>query len=190
MLFRSRVILFDGAMGTELYARGVFINRCYDELNVTQPDLVREIHAAYRNAGADVLTTNTFGANPVRLAAFGLEGRMADINRAAVRVAHQEARDRCWVAGSMGPTGATLAPVGKLTPGEAFACFKAQAEVLSEGVDLFVLETFTHLSELWQAVRAVRAVSDKPIVACMSFHFVGPEQAQIEGESQIGRAHV
>jgi homocysteine S-methyltransferase len=180
----SRVILFDGAMGTELYAHGVFINRCYDELNLASPELVREIHASYRQAGADVLTTNSFGANPIRLAAFGLESRMKEINAQAARLARQEARDRCFVAGSMGPTGATLAPLGKLTPGEAFCAFKEQATVLAEsGVDLIVLETFTRLGELWQAVRAVKAVCDLPIVACMSFGLIGPSQTQIEGDS-------
>jgi homocysteine S-methyltransferase len=180
----ERPILFDGAMGTEIYARGVFINRCYDELNLSQPDIVQDIHCAYRKAGADVLTTNTFGANRVRLAAFGLEGRVKEINAAGVRLARQEAKNKAWIAGSMGPTGATLAPVGKVAPGEAYAAFREQAEILAEaGVDLFVLETFTHLAELWQAVRAVRGVSARPIVACMSFPFVGQAQAQIEGES-------
>lgn len=180
----ARVLLFDGAMGTEIYARGIYINRCYDELNLNQPDTVQQIHAAYRQAGADVLTTNTFGANGTRLAAFGLESRMAEINRAGVRLARLEARDRCYVAGSIGPTGVMLSPVGKLTPGEAFTAFRDQAAVLAEaGVDLFVLETFSQLTELWQAVRAVRAVSALPIVACMSFGLVGPGQKQLEGES-------
>lgn len=180
----ERVIVFDGAMGTEIYKQGVFINRCYDELNLAQPDIVSGIHAEYRKAGADVLTTNTFGANRLRLAAFGLEGRVADINAAAVRLAREAARDRSWVAGSVGPTGSLLAPLGRVTPGDAYSAFREQAEVLADtGVDLFVLETFTHLAELWQAVRAVRSVSDRPIVACMSFPFVGPGQAQLEGDS-------
>ncbi len=180
----ERVIVFDGAMGTEIYKQGVFINRCYDELNIAQPDIVAGIHAEYRKAGADVLTTNTFGANRLRLAAFGLEGRVADINAAAVRLAREAARDRSWVAGSIGPTGSLLAPLGRVTPGDAYSAFREQAEVLADsGVDVFVLETFTHLAELWQAVRAVRSVSDRPIVACMSFPFVGPGQAQLEGDS-------
>lgn len=180
----SRPILFDGAMGTEIYARGVFINRCYDELNVAQPDIVSDIHAAYRKAGADVLTTNTFGANRYRLSAYGLESRLRDINANGVRLAHAQAKGKAWVAASMGPTGALLAPVGKLSPGDAYHVFREQAEVLCEaGPDLFVLETFTHLGELWQCVRAVRAVCDLPIVACMSFPFVGPGQAQLEGDS-------
>lgn len=180
----ERVIVFDGAMGTELYSRGVFINRCYDELSLSQPDLVRDVHAAYRKAGADVLTTNTFGANRFRLQAHGLEERLGDINRAAVALARGVANGRAWVAGSMGPTGALLTPVGKVSPGDAYAAFKQQAEVLADaGVDLFVLETFTHIGELWQAVRAIRGVTNLPIVACMSFPFVGPGQAQLEGES-------
>ncbi len=180
----DRVIVFDGAMGTEIYKHGVFINRCYDELNLSQPDIVSAIHEEYRKAGADVLTTNTFGANRLRLGAFGLEGRVADINAAAVRLARGAARDRSWVAGSIGPTGTLLAPVGRVTPGDAYTAFREQAEVLAEtGVDVFVLETFTHLAELWQAVRAVRSISDKPIVASMSFPFVGPGQNQLEGDS-------
>lgn len=179
----SRVIVFDGAMGTELYARGVFINRSYDELSVTQPDLVREIHGAYRKAGADVLTTNTFGGNRFRLASYGLAERLTDINAAAVKLARAEAKDKSWVAGSIGPTGALLTPVGRVSPGDAYVAFREQAEVLANaGVDLFVLETFTRLPELWQAVRAVRSICDLPIVACMSFPFVGPGQDQLEGD--------
>ncbi len=180
----NRVVLFDGAMGTEIYARGVFINRCYDELNLGQPEIVREIHASYRKAGADVLTTNTFGANRVRLSAHGLEDRLRDINASGVKLARAEAGGKCWVAASIGPTGALLAPVGKLTPGDLYQVFREQAEVLADaGADLFVLETFTRLPELWQAVRAVRAVCDRPIIASMSFNLVGPGQQQIEGES-------
>lgn len=180
----DRVIVFDGAMGTEIYSRGVFINRCYDELNLSQPDVIQEIHASYRRAGADVLTTNTFGANRLRLSAHGLDDRLADINARAVKLARAEARDKAWVAGSIGPTGALFAPVGKVSPGDAYHVFRQQAEVLAEaGADLIVLETFTSLGELWQAVRAVRSIGDLPIVACMSFPFVGPGQNQLEGES-------
>ncbi|MSP55028.1 MAG: bifunctional homocysteine S-methyltransferase/methylenetetrahydrofolate reductase [Myxococcales bacterium] len=184
----ERVIVFDGAMGTEIYKHGVFINRCYDELNLSQPDIVATIHGEYRKAGADVLTTNTFGANRLRLGAYGLEDRVRDINAAAVKLAKGAAKANSratpWVAGSIGPTGTLLAPVGKVTPGDAYTAFREQAEVLTEcGVDLFVLETFTHLAELWQAVRAVRSVSDRAIVASMSFPFVGPGQNQLEGDS-------
>ena len=180
----DRVIVFDGAMGTEIYARGVFINRCYDELNLSQPDIVGDIHGSYRKAGADVITTNTFGANRFRLAAHGLDDRLADINARGVKIAKAEAKGKAWVAGSIGPTGALFAPVGKVSPGDAYGAFRQQAEVLaSSGVDLFVLETFSSIAELWQAVRAVRSLCDLPIVACMSFPFVGPGQTQLEGES-------
>ena len=180
----QRIILFDGAMGTEIYSRGVFINRCYEEVSITAPDLVGEIHASYQEAGAEVMTTNTFGANHFRLVRFGLEDRHDEINAAGVQLARQAALDKAWVAGSIGPIGAELTPVGRISPGEAFSVFRSQATVLAtEGVDLFVLETFHHLTELWQAVRAVRAVSDLPIVACLTFpisptgsgHLLGPK---------------
>lgn len=182
----DRVILFDGAMGTEIYARGVYINRSYDELCITRPDIIRQIHAEYLAAGADVLTTNTFGANRLRLAPHGLDDRLVDINRAAVRLARDVARDRAWVAGSIGPLGVQLRPVGRVAPGEAYQVFREQAQVLCEaGVDAFILETFSSLAELWQAFRGVRDVCDKPIIASMSFQFhrVTTEQAQIEGVS-------
>jgi methionine synthase I (cobalamin-dependent)/5,10-methylenetetrahydrofolate reductase len=183
-LLESRVVLFDGAMGTEIYARGVFVNRCYDEVNLSQPELVRGIHGAYLDAGADVLTTNTFGANRLRLTAHGLEDRLADMNAAGVRLAREVAGSRARVVASMGPTGGLFAPIGRLTPGDAYAIFREQAEVLAgAGADGFVLETFTRLPELWQAVRAVRSVCDLPIVACMSFGLVGPGQAQLEGDT-------
>ncbi len=180
----TRVIVADGAMGSEIYARGVFLHRSYDEVNRSQPELVAQVHRAYLDAGAEVLTTNTFGANRARLAAHGLEDRVVDINAAGVRIAREVARDDAWVAASMGPSGGLLAPVGRLTPGDLFALFREQAAVLAEaGPDLFVLETFTRLPELWAAVRAVRSVCDLPIVASMSFGLVGTGHAQLEGDT-------
>jgi methionine synthase / methylenetetrahydrofolate reductase(NADPH) len=180
----ERIVLFDGAMGSEIYAQGVYINRSYDEVNLSQPDLVEDIHRHYLKAGAEVLTTNSFGANRLRLREFGLEDRTADINRKAVALARGVAGKKAWVAASMGPTGATLTPVGKVTPGEAMANFKEQAGFLAEAEpDLFVLETFTNLPELWQAVRAVRAVCDLPIVALLGFPLIGPEKAEVQGLS-------
>ena len=172
--FRSavsqRVLFLDGALGTEFYARGVFINRSYDELNLSNPDLVREVHREYVKAGADLITTNTFGANRLRLQAFGLDDRTDDIVLAGVRLALEAAGDKAMVAGSIGPTGARLAPVGRLSPGQAFRAFREQA-ALMDGVDVFLLETFTDLGELWQAVRAVRSVApERPIIACVSFN--------------------
>ncbi|HCH62453.1 MAG TPA: bifunctional homocysteine S-methyltransferase/methylenetetrahydrofolate reductase, partial [Deltaproteobacteria bacterium] len=181
---RERVILFDGAMGTEIYNRGVFINRCYDELSLTNPDMVREIHASYLAAGAEVLTTNTFGANRLRLSAFGLADKTVELNLAAVQLAREVAGDRAWVAGSVGPVGGQLAPVGKVSPGEAFQAAREQACILSEnGADLIILETFGNLAELWQAVRGVRSATDLPIVASVTFRTEGLTYAQVSGLS-------
>ena len=164
------VLLFDGAVGTEIYGSGVFINRAFEELNLTAEALISKIHRSYVKAGAQVITTNTFGANRLRMKEFGLEEKFADINACAVRLAKAEAADRAWVAASIGPIGQPLAPVGRLQPGQAFAAFKEQAQVLaSEAPDLFILETFYDRRELWQAVRALRAASDLPIIACMAF---------------------
>ncbi len=180
----ERVILLDGAMGTEIYKRGVFINRSYDEVSVSQPDIVRDIHAAYMRAGADVLTTNTFGANRLRLQPYGLDDRVEDINRAAVALAREVAGDKVWVAGSIGPAGMRLRPFGKLSPGDAFQVFREQALLLAEGgVDLILLETFTQLPELWQAFRAVRAVCDLPVIPFMTFQQRGPGREQADAET-------
>jgi methionine synthase I (cobalamin-dependent)/5,10-methylenetetrahydrofolate reductase len=178
---QRNVLLFDGAMGTEIYRRGVFINRAFEELNVASPEMIAEIHGAYLKAGAQVLTTNTFGANPIRMKEFGLEEQFVAINKRGVQLARQVAGDRAWVAASIGPMGQSLAPVGRLEPGQAFQAFQAQARALAEGgPDLFVLETFYDFRELWQAVRAVRSVSDKPIVACMSF---SPERGRAPADA-------
>lgn len=164
------VVLFDGAMGTEIYRRGVFINRAFEELNVIDPELIKGIHTDYLRAGAQVLTTNTFGANRRRMADFGLEERFVDINARGVRLAREVAGGRAYVAASIGPLGGSLAPVGRLEPGQAFSAFREQTEALLLGEpDLFILETFYDAKELWQAVRAVRSVTDLPLVACMSF---------------------
>ena len=162
----ERPLICDGAMGTMLYAKGIFLNRCFDELNLTQPDLVAEIHQSYVRAGADILETNTFGANAVKLATFGLVEKLHAINVHGVRIARQAARDQAYVAGAIGPLGVRVEPWGKTGLDEAEAAFRQQAQALADGgVDLFMLETFRDLSELGAAVRAVRAVSDRPIVA-------------------------
>ncbi len=180
----ERVILLDGAMGTEIYARGVFINRSYDEVNLTQPDIVRDIHASYLKAGADVLTTNTFGANRPRLQPHGLDGQLEEINRAAVKLAREVARDRAWVAGSIGRLGVRMRPFGPSSPGDSFQAFREQASILAEaGVHLFILETFGQLPELWQALRAVRSVCDLPVIPCMTFQRRGPGREQPDHET-------
>ncbi|MGD0872085.1 MAG: bifunctional homocysteine S-methyltransferase/methylenetetrahydrofolate reductase [Bryobacteraceae bacterium] len=163
-----RVIVADGAMGTMLYSRGVFINRCFDELNLSQPDLVRQIHQEYAKAGAEILETNTFGANRARLSAFGVAEKLQAINRAGVRLAREAAGDSAFVAGAIGPLGVRIEPLGPTSFTEARAIFREQAEALIEaGADLLILETFGNLDELREAVLAAREAGGDsiPIVA-------------------------
>jgi methionine synthase I (cobalamin-dependent)/5,10-methylenetetrahydrofolate reductase len=161
--------VFDGAMGTMLYAKGVYINRSYDELNLTNPDLVREVHAEYVRAGADVIETNTFGATAHNLQQYGLDGSLRQINITAARIAREAACDRCYVAGAVGPLGLRIEPYGPTSFNEAKDMFKEQVSALLEGgVDLFVLETFSDVSEMRQAIRAVRELCDLPIIAQMT----------------------
>ena len=161
-----RVLVCDGAMGTMLYARGVFLNRSFDELNLTQPDLVTEVHHAYVRAGADVIETNTFGANRIKLSTFGLADRTAEINTEGARLARRAAHDQAFVAGAIGPLGVRIEPWGKTGIDEAETYFREQAAALLEGgVELFVLETFRDLNEIGAAIRAVRSLSSLPIVA-------------------------
>ena len=152
-----RALVADGAMGTMLYSRGVFINRCFDELNLSAPDMVRQIHQEYANAGAEILESNTFGANRMRLAAFGVAEKLRAINEAGVRLAREAARENAFVAGAVGPLGAHIEPLGPTSFAEARAIFREQIEVLLEsGVDLLILETFANLEELREAVFAAR----------------------------------
>ncbi|MGA2384399.1 MAG: bifunctional homocysteine S-methyltransferase/methylenetetrahydrofolate reductase [Gemmatimonadales bacterium] len=165
----GRVHVFDGAMGTMLYAKGVFINVCYDELNLRSPDLVRDVHRAYVRAGAEILETNTFGANPVKLAHHGLATETGAINRRAAELAREAAGSRALVAGAIGPLGVRLEPFGETSRAEAFEFFRTQAFGLREGgVHGFVLETFSDLDEIREALRAVRAVCDLPVFAQMT----------------------
>jgi homocysteine S-methyltransferase len=166
LLDDGRPHLFDGAMGTMLYARGVFINRCYDELNLAQPELVGEIHRAYVRAGAEVVETNSYGANRTKLAKHGLEDRLREINLRAAQIARAAAGDGVCVAGAIGPLGLRIEPFGPTSQEEARSLFREQAEALAEGgVDLFILETFSDLDEIHQALLAVRDVSPLPVVA-------------------------
>jgi methionine synthase / methylenetetrahydrofolate reductase (NADH) len=165
----SRVLVCDGAMGTMLYAKGVFINKSFDALNVTQPDLVAEVHQEYVRAGADIIETNTFGANRIKLGSFGIADRLHAINEQGARIARHAADDRAYVAGSIGPLGIRIEPWGKTGVDEAQIYFREQAHALAEGgVDLFILETFRDLNEIGAAIDAVRSVSDLPIVAQMT----------------------
>jgi methionine synthase I (cobalamin-dependent)/5,10-methylenetetrahydrofolate reductase len=165
----ERVLVCDGAMGTMLYAKGVFINKSFDALNVTQPDLVAEVHQEYVRAGADVLETNTFGANRVKLASFGLFDKLHSINEQGAKIARHAARDQAYVAGAIGPLGIRIEPWGKTSIEEARQFFLEQARALADGgVDLFILETFRDLNEIGAAIDAVRSFSDLPIVAQMT----------------------
>jgi methionine synthase I (cobalamin-dependent)/5,10-methylenetetrahydrofolate reductase len=169
LLETDGIHVFDGAMGTMLYAKGVYINRCYDELNLGNPDLVREIHTEYIKAGADIIETNTFGATAHKLQQYGLEANLHEINAIAARLAREAAGDRAYVAGAIGPLGVRIEPYGPTSFDEAKDLFKAQAVALLEGgVDLFCLETFSDLSEIEQAIRAIRELCDLPIIAQMT----------------------
>jgi methionine synthase / methylenetetrahydrofolate reductase(NADPH) len=184
LLDPNSIVVFDGAMGTMLYSKGVFINQCYDELNLRAPDLVRDIHRQYVAAGAEVIETNSFGANRIKLTQHGLQDQVRELNRAAAQVARDGAGDRALVAGAIGPLGVRLEPYGPTSKDEACAIFREQMEGLVEGgVDLFILETFADLEEIEQAIRAARSVdSSKPLIAqmtigvdCRTPYGAGPE---------------
>lgn len=170
---KKGVILCDGAMGTLLYARGVPYERCFDEQNLSNPQLVQQIHLDYIKAGAEIIETNTFGANRIRLKAHGLEDKVKEINFRGAKLA-REARDisgeEVFVAGSVGPLGNPLATFGRIPPQEAEKLFEEQASALLEGgVDLFIIETFFDLEEAILAVSAIKKICQLPIVAQMSF---------------------
>src|SRR4051794_27797758 len=165
----ERVLVCDGAMGTMLYAKGIFINKSFDALNITQPDLVAEVHQEYVRAGADIIETNTFGANRIKLGSFGLADRLHAINEQGAKIARHAAREQAYVAGAIGPLGIRIEPWGKTGVDEARDYFREQAQALADGgVDLFILETFRDLNEIGAAIAAVRAISDLPIVAQMT----------------------
>jgi homocysteine S-methyltransferase len=168
----ERVLVCDGAMGTMLYAKGVFINRCFESLNQSNPDLVVDLHGEYLKAGADVIETNTFGANRMKLRSFGLGDQVREINLAGAQLARaavEKARHDAYVAGAIGPLGVRVEPWGKTGVDEAEAMFRDQALALFDGkVDLFILETFRDLNEIGAAIAAVRSVCDLPIVAQMT----------------------
>ena len=173
----DRVRIFDGAMGTMIYNKGVFINASYDELNLTSPDLVTDIHRAYIKAGAEIIETNTYGASRLKLAHQGLDEKLRDINISAVRLARKaaaEARHEVYVAGAISPLGVRIEPYGPTSREEARELIREQAELLVEGgVDCFVLETFHDLAEMHQAILAVREVSDLVIFAQMTINDQG-----------------
>jgi homocysteine S-methyltransferase len=170
----DRVLVCDGAMGTMLYGKGIFINRCFESLNQSHPDLVTDVHGEYLKAGADVIETNTFGANRMKLRAFGLGDQVRAINLAGALLARKAveiagAQDETYVAGAIGPLGVRVEPWGKTGVDEAEELFREQAQALLDGkVDLFILETFRDLNEIGAAIAAVRSICDLPIVAQMT----------------------
>jgi len=165
----KRALVCDGAMGTMLYSKGISLNRCYDELNLTMPQLVKEVHLAYLKAGAEVIETNTFGANRYRLEKFNLGEKVREINLAGARLAREVAGADLYVAGAVGPLGIRLEPLGSTSREEALAAFRDQVAALVEGgVDLIIVETMMDLNEAHQALRAAREVGQVPVVVQMT----------------------
>ena len=188
-IFASRPVLADGAMGTVLYARGIFINRCYDELNLSDPGLILSIHEEYLQAGAEILETNTFGANRFRLARHGLAGKVAEMNAAGVRLARQAVEHlrekqagEAWVAGSVGPLGVRLEPLGKTGLDEAREAFAEQIDALAQaGADMLIIETMPALNEAHEALTAAREVApDLPVLVMVT---VDDESNCLDGSS-------
>jgi homocysteine S-methyltransferase len=188
-LFAQRTVLCDGAMGTILYAKGVFINRCFDELNLSQPEMVRSIHEEYLQAGAEIIETNTFGANLFRLKRHGLEDKVREINESGARIARQavaQLADKqagtAYVAGSVGPLGIRLEPLGKTSLDEARQAFRQQIEgLVAGGVDMVIIETMQALDEAEQAILAARDVAPGlPVLAMVT---VDEDAACLDGSS-------
>lgn len=159
-------VLFDGGLGTEIYNRGIFINQCYEELNLTNSNLIKQIHQDYKNAGADVITTNTFGANYFKLKNHNLQDKLEKINKSAVKIAKEVAKDDIYVAGSIGPINIQIEPLGKMSREEAKEYYKMQIKALVDaGVDLLIFETFIYYEKLKIAVEAANELTDIPIIA-------------------------
>lgn len=166
---KNNLVLFDGAMGTELYNKGIFINSCYDELNISRPKLIKEIHHEYIEAGADVIETNTFGANRLKLQKHGLEDKTYELNFQGAKIAREVAGENVYVAGSIGPLNQRLEPWGPLSEEEAQEIFREQAQALVDGgVDLFILETFSDLHLVQQAITILKSNFDLPVIAQMT----------------------
>ncbi len=176
----EHVYLFDGAMGTMLYSKGVFINRCYDELNLHGKEIVLEVHRQYVKAGAEILETNTYGANRLKLNAFGIAEELRDINVAAVEIARRAAGNSVYVAGAIGPLGIRIEPYGPTSLGEARDAFREQAQALLDGgVDLFILETISNIAEIEQGILAIREICSLPVVAQMT---IGQDGRTVYGD--------
>lgn len=168
-LLEDNLLVVDGAMGTMFYERGVFLNTCYDILNLTTPDLVGEIHREYIEAGAELIQTNTFGANRTKLEKHALDSQVEEINRRAAEIAIEAAGGRVYVGGSVGPIAVRVEPLGPTSLDEACGFFREQIEgLVAGGVDCIVLETFSDLNQILQALKASREVCDLPVIAQMT----------------------
>jgi methionine synthase I (cobalamin-dependent) len=171
------LLLLDGGMGTQLFARGIEIGTCNDYLNIKSPDIIHDIHRAYFEAGSDAVLTNTFGANMYALRRHGLADEVAPINTAGAEIARRAAGEDKYILGDIGPSGDFLEPLGSLKPDELKDAFARQAKgLLAGGVDGFIIETMTALDEIEIAIEAVKAVGgDLPVFASMSFDKAGDD---------------
>lgn len=186
--FKENLVLLDGAMGSLIYEKGIFIDKCYDELNLSRPDLIRSIHTDYIHAGASVIETNTYGANRFKLKSHNLLEELESINREGVKLAREAAGDRAYVAGSMGPSGVEIEPWGDTSLADVFAAYAEQAAILDgTGADLFILETFQDIREIEQAIRAIRSVSTLPLVAMVTVGEEGKTRYGIDLEEVTQR---
>jgi len=179
---KENLVLLDGAMGSLIYEKGVFIDKCYDELNLSRPDLIRSIHEEYIRAGARVIETNTYGANRFKLKSHNLIDQIEEINLKGVSLAREAVGESSYVAGSMGPSGLEIEPWGETTLEEIFQAYAEQAAYLNGGVDLFILETFQDIREMEQAIKAIRSISELPVIAMMTVAEDGKTRYGVELE--------
>jgi len=170
MLKEKKILVSDGAWGTELTKKGFGVGICPEILNVDEPDVIRELARSYVDAGADIILTNTFGGNPFKLAGYGVEDRLEELNEAGVRLSKEAAGDRALVFASIGPSGRFLAPLGEVTTEEMTAAFARQVRAMVRGgADGIVIESMTDLGEITCALRAAKDTTDLPVVCSMTF---------------------
>lgn len=184
---KEGVLLFDGAMGTMLYNKGIFINQSFDLVNLSNPNLVKEIHEEYVAAGCEAIETNTFGANYFKLKHYGMESKLFEVNRRGAEIARSVAKDKIYVAGVVGPLGSLLEPLGNITENEARETFQTQIEALiAGGVDLLLFETFYDLNELRLLIEVARSITDLPVIAQGTFDEEGRTFLGTTTENFIG----
>jgi len=185
---KENLVLMDGAMGSLIYEKGIFIDKCYDELNLSRPELIRDIHEEYIRAGAMVIETNTYGANRFKLKSHMLNDCIEEINLKGVELAREAAGDNIYVAGSMGPSGVEMEPFGDTSLEEIFQAYKEQTGILCKaGVDLYILETFQDIREMEQAIKAIKSVCTLPVVAMMTVGEDGKTRYGVDVEDIIRR---